>query len=169
MLAGAVVVGVVAGVGWTLLSPEIQGEVTATGVSVDGAQARLQFSMDGWFAVVGAASGTVLAIVAMLRHHRRPIATLVTLVGGGIVGSVVAWRLGLLLGPGPVDTRTAGLATGSRVTVPLALSAPGVLLIWPIASVIVVAVAAALMDDRRPWRSGASRSDRSGRSSPSSA
>ena len=91
--------------------------------------------------------------------------TLLTLVGAGLMGSLVAWRVGVVLGPGPVDPRAA---TGTHVAIPLALTAPGVLLIWPIASVVTVAIVAALLDDRRHWRSGATPSDRSGPSSPSS-
>lgn len=168
VLAGAVALGIAAGVAWMLLAPDIQGQVTGSGVVVRGAEARHQFSVNGWFAVVGAVSGAALAIAAVLRHHRRPIMILLTLVGAGAVGSVVAWLVGVFVGPGPVDDGAAGVATGSTVAVPLALTAPGVLLIWPIASVITVAVVAAVVDDGRPWRAGASRSERSGPSSPSS-
>jgi hypothetical protein len=169
VLVGAIVLGVAAGVAWALLAPEIQGQVTASGVTVRGAEARRQFSVNGWFAVVGAASGVALAIAAMLRHHRRPITALLTIVGAGVVGSAVAWRMGVVVGPGPVDDRAAGVPAGASLAVPLELSAPGVLLIWPIASVVAVAIIAAVTDDHRPSRSDASRSGRSGPISQSSA
>lgn len=157
------ILGLVIGVLWSVFAPNVRGVVTESGVAVRGAQARQQFDVDGWFALLGAGAGLISA-VAFIRHRTRPVLSLITMVLGGMAGSAGAWRVGVMLGPGPVDARASGLDVGASVAMPLALNAPGVLLVWPIAAAMGVVVAAAALDDRAPWRGSVNRPARSWRS-----
>lgn len=159
---GAVVLGLAVGAVWSVLAPDVQGQVTSTGVVVRGAEARRQFGMEWWFTVTTAIAGLLLAVAAFARHRRQPVTAVLTLVLAGLGASAVAWRFGVLLGPGPVNDRAAGLDVGTRISVPLALHAPAVLVVWSIASAVGIAMVAAVLEDR-----GQRRVNQRGRSSRS--
>jgi hypothetical protein len=94
-------------------------------------------------------AGVLVAVVggALLRENR--LGVLLGLAVGGIAGSVVAWRLGILLGPPSVEESAAGLSDGARFQGPLELSALGVLLAWSMASSVAFFAAVA---GREPGR-----------------
>lgn len=167
-LAG-VALGLVAGIVWPALAPDIQGEVTLSGVTVPTVEARRQFGVDGWFAVAAVIGGLLLGVVFFARHRRRPVTTLVALTVAGLIATAVQWRVGILLGPGPVEDRSAALPAGSAISMPLELNAPAVLVVWPIGAVVGALLVAAFLDDRESWSARLSRRGRSGQSSPPSA
>lgn len=165
LVLAAIALGLVAAVLWSNLAPEVQGELTATGVRVGTAQARRQFGVDGWFGVVAAGGGLLLGTVAFARHRSRPVGALVVLAVAGAVAAAVQWSVGVLLGPGPVSERAAGLQAGSMISMPLEVNAPAVFLVWPIAAIVGALLVAAFLDDREPWSARLSRRVRSGPSS----
>ena len=69
---------------------------------------------------------------------------------GGLLGSLVAWRLGVLLGPPAISDSAAGLANQARFDGPLEISAMGVLLAWSTAAVVTFFAAVAGLDAREP-------------------
>ncbi|NED93837.1 hypothetical protein G1H11_00725 [Phytoactinopolyspora alkaliphila] len=142
----SVVFGVLLGVVWYLLSPEITGQVTERGFSVPIDQARRLFDRVAVFALAGAAVGLVLGVVSGWRHRRRPVTSVLMLAAGGLAGSFVAWGLGAGLG----SSSTAG-EPGTAVTLPLELDAPAAVLAWPVVGVVVMTVMALFRDDRSPW------------------
>lgn len=166
LVLAAVLLGLVAGVLWAGLAPDIQGEVTANGVTVPLVEARRQFGVDGWFAVLAAGGSLLLGVVSFARHRTRPVTTLVVLTLCGLIAAVVQWRFGTLLGPGPVDARTAEVPAGTTVSMPLQLNAPATLIVWPIGAVVGALLVSALLDDREKWSARFSRRGRSGPSSP---
>lgn len=159
----SIVLCLVMAVAWVLLAPEIHGEVTEEGVRVPVTEARQLFGVDGWFALTGAAAGLIAGTAAIVRHRRHQVTALLAAVGWGAVGSVLAWRLGMLVGPGSPD----GVPAGATVAVQLELGAPGVLLAWPVAAVVAVAVAAAFLGDHTPWQHTPAPVSRADRSAPS--
>jgi hypothetical protein len=98
---------------------------------------------DGTFALVALASGALLGLVGYLSSRPGRLAPLAALVVGGALGAVVAWRTGVWLGPGALEESAATLRVGSRFDGPLNVSAPGVLLAWPIGVVLTYFAAAA--------------------------
>jgi hypothetical protein len=98
---------------------------------------------DGWFAVLALVTGIVVALVVYLRSRPGRVGPLVGLAIGGAVGAVVAWRTGVLLGPGPLVETAKGLPAGTTFHGPLDVSALGVLLAWPMAAVITYFAVAA--------------------------
>jgi hypothetical protein len=164
VVLAAAVLGLLAGLLWYGFAPEIQGDVTASGVSIPNAEARRQFGMDGWFAVIAAGGGLLLGVIFFARHRSRPATALALLTIGGLAAATVQWWFGRFLGPGPVDG-SAGLPAGTAISMPLELHASAALLVWPIAAVVGALLVAALHDDREPW---SARLSRRGRSEPSS-
>lgn len=150
----SVAVGLLVGVAWRLIAPEVVVEVTDGNTALLPLEARRLFTVDAWFAILGGVAGLLVTLVMFTRHrHRhRPLATLAGLVAGGVLGSFVAWRLGRLLGPEPLDQRVADAADGARLPLQLDLEATGVLLVWPVVAVVAVLVITALSDDHTPWR-----------------
>jgi hypothetical protein len=113
----------------------------------------------------------VLTLVMFTRHRHLPVTALTGLVAGGVVGSLVAWRLGALLRPGALAPRVEDAADGPQLALPLDLEATGVLLVWPVVAVGIVLVLTALTDDRTRIRIGSAFGglvSRRGRSGPSS-
>jgi hypothetical protein len=111
-----------------------------------------QFGADAWFAVISGIAGVLIALVLFTRHRHRPVATVCALAAAGLVGSAVAWRLGVLIGRDPVTGALQDMADGTRLDLPLDLRASGVLLAWPIASVATVVVMSLLGDDQSRGR-----------------
>ena len=136
MTAASAVGGLVVGVAWRVLAPVATLQTQGGGV-VSVGPAESSIAADGWFAVCAVVAGAVAAAVAVTTLRAGRLGVLVGLVAGGLVGSLVAWRLGVLLGPPPVAESAVDVATGERFDGPLVLSAKGVLLAWSTGAVIV--------------------------------
>ena len=152
-------VGVLLGLVWWLVTPLARLEKRADGVFGVGRQAETAVAADGWFAVCGLVAGVVVALVAAFLVRER-LAALVGLAAGGVLGSVVAWRVGALLGPGPLQETAEILKVGQRFDGPLTISALGVLLAWSMAAVAAFFAAVAGLDANRPDHTTAADSNR---------
>jgi hypothetical protein len=148
-VASAAVAGVVA-VAWAALVPDILVEVTGDGVRLGMAQAALLFGVDGWFAVLGAVAGLLLGAVLLIRHRATPVVAVVATVVAALGGSLLAWRVGVLLGPDPVERRAATVDDGTTLPLDLGIEAHGVLLAWPLGVVVAVLVVGFLLDEPPP-------------------
>lgn len=139
----SLVAGVVVGVLWPRLAPDVT-LIVIDGAARLGEQAGLHvFDQDAWFGILAVVAGVLLGGALWHRHgERHPVATPIVLVAGGLAGSVLAWQVGGRLGPQLPST--AGLEDLTEVTAPLELHAYGVLLLWPLASVVVVLLGALL-------------------------
>jgi hypothetical protein len=164
-LLAAAALGLIAGMLWSVLAPDIQGEVRASGVSVTNGESRRQFGVDGWFTVIAAGGGLLLGSIGFARHRHQPVTALVVLAVAGLAAAAVQWWFGTFLGPESVTDRTAGLSPGSTISMPLELNSQAGLVVWSIAAVIGSLLVAAVLDDREPWRPGIRRRERSERSS----
>ncbi len=140
------VIGLLFGAAWWVLSPDITGEVAENGVAGTLAEARQMFDQVAVFTLLGAAIGVVLGVVFGMRHRRRPVTTLLALAMAGLGGSLLALGVGIVLGPSMGDEEP-----GTRVELPMELEAPAALFAWPIVAVVVVTIISLLRDDRSPW------------------
>ena len=121
--------GAAMGAAWWLLAPTAQVQVQGGQVFLQGHQ-ELQVAQDGWFALVAGAAGVLVATLLSLRHSRRPVVeALLAAVGLGLAG-VLAWRVGLALGPAPLVEQVR--AGSSRPETPLALHTASVLFVAPL-------------------------------------
>lgn len=154
-LAG--VLGVVTGVAWYLLAPTPAFVLRARGVGYAKDLPGEYVAMDGWFAVCGLVAGVVVAVAVLLRHGAAGLtAWLVARTAAlGLIGSLVAWWTGRLLGPAeeePPGARVVGTVFHGA----LELTARGVLLIWPVTTLAILTFAVAWSSRELPATEAAS-------------
>lgn len=136
--------GVPVGVVWWLIAPLTLVQKRADGLFRAGGEVdESAIAADGWFALVALAAGILVALVVYLRTRPGRVGPLLALAAGGFLGAVVAWRTGVLLGPGALEATARGLPIGAKFHGPLAVSAYGVLLAWPMGAVITYFAVAA--------------------------
>lgn len=132
------------GVVWWLVAPLTLVQKRADGLFRAGGEVdESAVAADGWFAVLALATGILVALVVYLRTRPGRVGPLLALAGGGVLGAVVAWRTGALLGPGDLEATARSLPVGARFDAPLDVSAYGVLLAWPMGAVITYFAVAA--------------------------
>ncbi|WP_031095288.1 MULTISPECIES: hypothetical protein [unclassified Streptomyces] len=147
--------GVLLGLLWWWLAPHvplIADEVDKNWVVyVKDSEGEQAVGVDGTFTLLGLAFGLVSAVVVFLLRRRGGVPAVVALGLGGLLGSLLAWRLGVWLGP-ESDVLAHARAVGKGVTfsAPLKLSAKGALLAWPLAGLLVHLGLTALFGPRDP-------------------
>ncbi|MGW2487783.1 AAA family ATPase [Streptomyces sp. NPDC001606] len=147
--------GVLLGLLWWWLAPHIPlvgDEVDKSWVVYlkDG-EGEQAIGVDGTFTLLALGFGFVSAVVVFLLKRRGGVPAVVALALGGLLASVLAWRLGVWLGP-EKDVLAHARAVGKGVTfpAPLKLSAKGALLAWPIAALLTHLALTALFTPRDP-------------------
>ncbi|MBL1084767.1 AAA family ATPase [Streptomyces actinomycinicus] len=147
--------GVLLGLLWWWLAPHVPlvgDEIDKSWVvyfkDTEGEQAA---GVDGTFALLGLAFGLVSAVAVFLLRRRGGVPLAVALGVGGLLGSLLAWRLGVWLGPeSDVLARAQAVGKGVTFSAPLKLSAKGALLAWPFAGLLVHLGLTALFGPRDP-------------------
>lgn len=148
-------VGVLFGLLWWWLAPHVPlvGDVVEDNwvVYLKDSEGEQAAGVDGTFALLGLAFGLVSAVVVFLLRRRGGVPLVVALGLGALLGSVVAWRLGVWLGP-TSDVLAHAKAAGKGVTfsAPLKLGAKGALLAWPLGALLVHLGLTALFGPRDP-------------------
>lgn len=153
IIGALLALGLLVGGVWALIAPEVKVDVRDGGAFLSQEQGALLIGVDGWFTVLGIVAGIATGVLAWWRFRHDIVGMLGGAALGGILGSLVAWRVGVWLGPGPLAPRVAGAADGTELTAPLELAAKAALLAWPIAAVFVVFLLALI----EPRRKGAGR------------
>jgi hypothetical protein len=88
--------------------------------------------------VIAVVAGLVVAALDCWQWRRNGIGVVIGVTVGGLLGGLVASTVGQALGHVDLVTATAGLAPGATLEAGLKLRATGVLLLWPLASLLVV-------------------------------
>ena len=165
--------GLPVGLVWWLVAPLPRIAKRADGLYRAGGEGNeAAIAADGWFAVLAVLAGVVIALVVYLLTRPGRVLPLVGLAVGGLLGAVVAWRFGALLGRAPIEATARGLEVGARFDGPLDVSALGVLLAWPLAAVITYFAVSAGSETGDPLagrttcRRGRRRSDAAASASP---
>ena len=148
-VVGAVGLGALLGVVWEALAPRVSLVVASDGRPYpEGYQPEGYMTDDGIAALLCLAAGLVVGIVAVWASRRvasRDHALLVALVSVlvlGTAGALALWWTGEMIGGFDFDAVVASSVEGTTLTAPLTLRMPGVLVLWPFASVLVVFLAA---------------------------
>ncbi|MEW2298860.1 AAA family ATPase [Streptomyces sp. NPDC006655] len=147
--------GVLLGLLWLWLAPHVPLVGDRSGRSwvvylkdTEGEQAA---GVDGTFTLLALAFGAVSAVAVFLWRRRGGVPLVVALGVGGLLASLLAWRLGTWLGP-QQDVIAHAKAVGKGVTfsAPLKLGAKGALLAWSFSALLVQLGLTALFGPRDP-------------------
>lgn len=148
-----VALGVVMGVAWWLLAPTEVWMKIEGGLGAAQLNSTSWFGADGWFLVLGAVGGVMLALAVWRWARPQPVSAVVGVVLGSALLAVVAWSVGGLLGPPDPNSVSDSLAVGATVEGSLGLRAMGVLLVPMVSALVVLIVLLSLArvrDDEPP-------------------
>lgn len=155
MAVAVAVLGVLLGLLWLWLAPR----VPLVGDQSDGSwvvylkdsEGEQAIGVDGTFTLLGLAFGAVSAAAVFLWRRTGGVPLVVGLALGGLLGSLLAWRLGVWLGPAQdVIAHAKSAGKGVTFSAPLKLGAKGALLAWSLGALLVHLGLTALFGPRDP-------------------
>ncbi|MEU6099603.1 AAA family ATPase [Streptomyces flaveolus] len=141
-LVAVALAGALLGVLWWWLAPS----VPLVGDVVDGSwvvylkdsEGEQAVGVDGTFTLLALGFGVLSALVVFLLRRRGGVPLVVALGVGAFLGSLLAWRVGVWLGPGQdVIAHAREVGKGTTFSAPLKLGAKGAWLAWPFAALVV--------------------------------
>ncbi|MEW2291617.1 hypothetical protein ABZ719_02760 [Streptomyces sp. NPDC006743] len=147
--------GVLLGLLWLWLAPRVPlvGNVTGNSwvVYLKDTEGEQAIGVDGTFTLLAVGFGVLSAAVVFLLRRRGGVPLVVALCVGALLGSLLAWRLGVWLGPQQdVVAHARSVGEGRTFSAPLRLGAKGALLAWPLAALVVHLAVTALFGPRDP-------------------
>lgn len=139
VIAVAVAVcGVLLGLLWLWLAPRVPLIADSEAVFLKDTEGEQAIGVDGTFTLLALAFGAVSGAVVFLLRRRGGIPLVVGLTAGSLLGAVIAWRLGIFLGPETdVVAHAKSVGKGVAFDAPMELKAKGALLAWPVAALLV--------------------------------
>jgi len=150
---GSALLGLALGLLWLWLAPRVPLYADNKAVYLKDPEGEQRAGADGVFVLLALAAGVLTALVAFLITRRRGsgVAVAVGLAAGGVLGSVIAWRLGVALGPDTdMVAHARQVGTGKVFEAALELGAKGALLVWPMAAMVVLIALTATFGKREP-------------------
>lgn len=146
------VAGIGLGLLWVWLAPRVPLISDGTAVFLSDSEGEEAIGADGTFVLLALAFGALCAALVFWFQRRGGIALVVGLALGGLFGSLLAWRLGVWLGPNQdVVAHARAVGKGVVFDAPLRLRAKGAaLLVWSIGAMAVHLGLTALFGPRDP-------------------
>ncbi|MEU1196992.1 AAA family ATPase [Streptomyces sp. NPDC005813] len=143
--------GLLLGVLWWWLAPHVPLIADDSAVYLKDTEGEQAIGVDGTFTLLALAFGAVSALVVFLVRRRGGVPLVVALAVGGLLGSLIAWRIGVWLGPTQnVVAHAKAVGKGVTFSAPLKLGAKGALLAWTVAALVVHLGLTALFGPRDP-------------------
>ncbi|MEU6216109.1 AAA family ATPase [Streptomyces sp. NPDC047022] len=152
---GTALAGILFGVLWAWLTPHVPlvGNLVDKNwvVYLKDTEGEQAIGVDGTFTLLALGFGAVSGLLVFLARKRGGVPLVVGLAVGGLLASLLAWRVGTWLGP-EQDVIAHAKAVGKGVTfsAPLRLGAKVALLAWPLAALAVHLGLTALFGPRDP-------------------
>ena len=145
------IVGVLLGVLWWWLAPSVPLIADDSAVYLKDSEGEQAIGVDGTFTLLALGFGAVSALAVFLWRRRGGVPLVVALAVGGLLGSLLAWRVGIWLGPTQdVVAHAKEVGKGVTFSAPLKLGAHGALLAWSLAGLVVHLGLTALFGPRDP-------------------
>ena len=139
--------GVLSAVLWSQFADPPLARVEARQVFTGGDELSRQFGMNVTFAWTVAAPAAPIGTLVGALWHRHGWVQAVAVTVGGIAAGLLAWRLGLMLGPGELSERLVSASVGDMLPNALQLDSLGLLLTAPVAALIGFVLAVAFSTD----------------------
>ncbi|MEU6485151.1 DUF2567 domain-containing protein [Streptomyces sp. NPDC046887] len=145
------VLGVLLGLLWLWLAPRVPLISDGKAVFLRDTEGEGAIGADAAFALLGLGLGALSAAGVFWYQRRGGIPVVAGLALGGLLGSLLGWGIGTLLGPThDVAGHARELGAGVAFDAPLELKAYGAILAWPIAAMLVHLALTALFGPRDP-------------------
>lgn len=141
-LLAAALVGALLGVLWWRLAPTDPLFVAGGKAYPQTWQPRDYITDEVIAALLCTVAGLVVGVAAVWITRPRRLLALWSSVAMGCLGALALWLVGTRLGAVDVPALVAQSADGAKFAAPLRLRMPGVLVLWPLASVTVVFIVA---------------------------
>jgi hypothetical protein len=108
---------------WSVVSPRLEVIKVEQGFLYAQAEPEQPIAADGWFAIIGAAAGVTLALLAwwLLRRHRGAVVMGALLVGS-LGAAVLAWWVGHEIGYAQFTSASAAASVGDHLNAPIGLA-----------------------------------------------
>ncbi|MFF4032323.1 AAA family ATPase [Streptomyces sviceus] len=156
IMVAVALAGALLGVLWWWLAPHVPlvGDVDGQGswvVYLKDTEGEQAVGVDGTLTLLALAFGFVSALAVFLWRRRGGVPLVVGLAVGGVLASLLAWRVGTWLGPtSDVIAHAKAVGKGVTFSAPLKLGAKGALLAWSFAGLVVHLGLTALFGPRDP-------------------
>ncbi|WP_391858201.1 DUF2567 domain-containing protein [Streptomyces silvisoli] len=145
------VCGVVLGLLWEQLAPQVPLISDGSAVYLKNSEGEQAVGADGWFALMGLGFGVLTAAAVFWWRRAGGIAVVIGLAVGAVLGSLIAWRLGVALGPTQnVVAHAKAVGPNKVFYAPLELRAKGALLAWPVAAMATLLALTSAFGPRDP-------------------
>ncbi|MEV6196490.1 AAA family ATPase [Streptomyces sp. NPDC051920] len=145
------VAGALLGVLWAWLAPHVPLVADATAVYLKDTEGEQAIGVDGTFTLLALGFGALSALVVFLVRRRGGVPLVIALALGSLLGSLLAWRVGIWLGPTQnVVAHAKAVGKGVTFPAPLKLGAKGALLAWSLSALVVHLGLMALFGPRDP-------------------
>ncbi|MFJ9538038.1 AAA family ATPase [Streptomyces sp. NPDC101225] len=147
--------GALLGVLWWWLAPHVPlvADVVDKNwvVYLSDSEGEQAIGVDGTFTLLALGFGVLSALAVFLLRRRGGVPLVVALGIGGLLGSLLAWKVGVWLGPTQdVIAHARAVGKGVVFSAPLKMGAKGALLAWPLAALVVHLGLMALFGPRDP-------------------
>lgn len=152
--AAVALLGVAAGLVWTVVAPRVTVVVTGRGAAqVVNPETKAFIAGDGWFCVIGLVAGIMVGLIGYLvAVRRRGAPAMAGLILGGLAASLIAWWIGRNDGLAAFHHALLTSRTGTILHAPLMLRAHASVVVWPLAAALAGGLAELLSGQARPAR-----------------
>ncbi|AJE40260.1 ABC transporter permease [Streptomyces nodosus] len=155
VMVGVAIAGALLGVVWQWLAPRVPlvADVVDQNwvVYLKDTEGEQAIGVDGTFTLLALGFGVLSGLAVFLLRRRGGVPLVLGLLLGGLLGSLLAWRVGVWLGPTQnVIAHARAVGKGVTFSAPLKLGAKGALLAWPVAALLVHLGLTALFGPRDP-------------------
>jgi hypothetical protein len=141
-LIAGLVSGVALGVVWWRLAPRVPLVVQPGGTFPQGFQPEGYLAADAAFGALAVIAGVAITIGLANMRRERLFSVLVAGLLAGAIGTAAMWFVGTRLGSVDIQGLSATTTVDVVVDAPLRVAMPGMFLMWPLASAIVVTILA---------------------------
>jgi len=144
-----IALGCLAGWLWAQWADPANFVVTADNAVMGELEAGREFGVDVVYAVIAAVAGLLAGSLLGLRYGSSGWVLPVAVTAAALLAAVIAWRLGVGLGPPEPLSALEGAQRDDLVPERLDVHAKGLLLLWPMTALIGVLASVAAVDPKR--------------------